>query len=69
MGSSANFIMIERNSEALEITLCYYKINRNFGKCVGESEWRDKVRLILDKLGEVRFHSFGYGAWIEIFLR
>ena len=69
MGASVNFNMIERNSEALEITFCYYKINHNFGKCVGESECRDKVRLILGKSGEVRFHSFGYGAWIEIFLR
>lgn len=87
MDVSVNFIMIEWNFEALEITLCYYKINRNVGKHVGKpenrqvssflfngkksSEWKygDKVRPILVLSGEVRFRSFGYGAWIEIFLR
>ena len=40
MGASVNFSMIGRNSEALETTLCYYKINRNFGKHAGKPENR-----------------------------
>lgn len=40
MGASVNFSMIERNSEALETTLCYYKINRNFGKHTAKPENR-----------------------------
>lgn len=40
MGASVNFNMIERNSEALEITLCYYKINHNFSKHAGKPENR-----------------------------